>query len=69
MQRHSYFTTIQNGVNTMNEVVIVSAARTPIGTLGGTLKDIPPFELAALVVKEVVHRQCAAGLQAISNGT
>ncbi len=99
----------------MNEVVIVSAARTPIGTIGGTLKDIPPYELGALAIKEAVnragvspdvvdevimgwsrqttesaniarvssllagiseeaaaftvHRQCAAGLQAISNGT
>lgn len=99
----------------MNEVVIVSAARTAIGTIGGSLKDIPPQELGAIVIKEAmnragvkpelveevimgwsrqtteasniarvssllagiperaaaftVHRQCASGLQAISNGT
>jgi len=99
----------------MNEVVIVSAVRTAIGIIGGSLRDIPPQELGAIVVKEAVrraevdpatvdevimgwsrqtteasniarvcsllagitekaaaytvHRQCAASLQAISNGT
>ncbi len=99
----------------MNEVVIVSAVRTAIGTIGSTLRDIPPQELGAIVIREAVrraglnpttvdevimgwsrqtteasniarvcsllagipeeaaaytvHRQCAASLQAISNGT
>ncbi len=99
----------------MNEVVIVSAVRTPIGTIGGTLKDIPPQDLGGIAIREAVaragisadlveevimgwsrqtteasniarvcsllagipeeaaaftvHRQCASGLQAISNGT
>ncbi len=99
----------------MNEVVIVSAVRTPIGVIGGTLKDIPPQDLGAIAIREAiaragispdlveevimgwsrqtteasniarvcsllagipedaaaftVHRQCASGLQAISNGT
>lgn len=99
----------------MKEVVIVSAVRTPIGTIGGTLKDITPQDLGSMVIKEAVaragvsadlveevimgwsrqttetsniarvcsllagipeeaaaftvHRQCASGLQAISNGT
>jgi acetyl-CoA C-acetyltransferase len=38
------------------EVVILSGARTPIGDYGGSLKDIPPTELAAKVVKEAVAR-------------
>lgn len=38
------------------EVVVVSAARTAIGTYGGSLKDTPPTELAALVVKETLAR-------------
>ncbi|MDZ4128842.1 MAG: acetyl-CoA C-acyltransferase, partial [Hydrogenophaga sp.] len=38
------------------EVVVVSAARTAIGTFGGSLKDIPPTELGALVVKETLAR-------------
>ena len=38
------------------EVVVVSGARTAIGTYGGALKDIPPSELAARVVREAVAR-------------
>jgi acetyl-CoA C-acetyltransferase len=38
------------------EVVILSGVRTPIGDYGGSLKDIPPTELAAKVVKEAVAR-------------
>lgn len=38
------------------EVVVVSAVRTAIGTFGGSLKDIPPTQLGALVVKEVLAR-------------
>ncbi|MBC2722070.1 thiolase family protein [Desulfosporosinus sp.] len=40
----------------MQEVVIVSAVRTPIGTIGGTLKDVTPQDLGGLVVKEAVTR-------------
>ncbi|GAB6154880.1 acetyl-CoA C-acetyltransferase [Desulfosporosinus burensis] len=40
----------------MQEVVIVSAVRTPLGTIGGTLKDITPQELGGLIVKEAVAR-------------
>ncbi|PWC16666.1 acetyl-CoA C-acyltransferase [Brenneria roseae subsp. roseae] len=40
----------------LKEVVIVSAARTAIGTFGGSLKDIPAIELGALVVKEAIQR-------------
>ncbi|QEG33810.1 acetyl-CoA C-acyltransferase family protein [Bythopirellula goksoeyrii] len=38
------------------EVVVVSGARTPIGGYGGSLKDIPPSELAAKCVREAVSR-------------
>jgi len=38
------------------EVVILSAARTAIGTYGGALKDVPPTDLGAHVVKESVKR-------------
>ena len=38
------------------EVVVVNGARTAIGTFGGALKDIPPSELAAQVVREAVAR-------------
>lgn len=40
----------------MNEAVIVSAVRTPIGKHGGILKTVRPDDLAALVLSEVVKR-------------
>jgi acetyl-CoA C-acetyltransferase len=40
----------------MNEVVIVSAVRTPIGRLGGALSSVRPDDLAALVIKAAVQR-------------
>ena len=38
------------------EVVIVGGARTAIGDYGGSLKDIPPTELGARVVREALQR-------------
>lgn len=38
------------------EVVVLSGVRTAIGDFGGSLKDIPPCDLAAAVVKESVAR-------------
>ena len=38
------------------EVVILSGVRTAIGDYGGSLKDLPPTELAAKVVKEALSR-------------
>ena len=43
------------------EVVAVSAVRTAIGTFGGSLKDIPPTDLGALVVRESLARSQVAG--------
>lgn len=40
----------------MKKVVIVDACRTPIGRYGGSLKDIRPDDLAALVIKSIVER-------------
>lgn len=40
----------------MNEVVIVSAVRTPIGKIRGTLSSIRPDDLAAIVIKEAINR-------------
>ena len=40
----------------MREVVIVSAARTPIGAFGGTLKDIPTRTLGAVCIEEALKR-------------
>ncbi len=38
------------------DAVIVSAARTPIGSFGGSLKDVSTIELGALAVKAAVER-------------
>lgn len=40
----------------MKEVVIVSAARTPIGSFGGALKGIPTRKLGAIAIKGAVER-------------
>lgn len=40
----------------MREAVIVSAVRTPIGSFGGKLKDVPAVRLGAIVVKEAMAR-------------
>lgn len=40
----------------MDEIVIVSAVRTPIGKFGGALKDHSPRMLGTLVVKEAIKR-------------
>jgi acetyl-CoA C-acetyltransferase len=40
----------------MREVVVVSGVRTAIGTFGGSLKEVPPTQLAATVVREAVAR-------------
>ena len=45
----------------MKEVVIASAARTALGSFGGSLKDVPAAELGAIVIKEAIKR---AGIKA-----
>jgi len=40
----------------MDNIVITSAVRTPIGDFGGAFKNILPNELAAVVIKEAVKR-------------
>lgn len=40
----------------MENVVILSCARTPIGSYGGSLKDIPVYRLGSLVLNEAVKR-------------
>ncbi|MBI4942716.1 MAG: beta-ketothiolase BktB [Actinobacteria bacterium] len=42
------------------DVVVLSAVRTAIGKYGGSLKDTPPADLAALVTKEAVARSGVA---------
>ncbi|MEN8433357.1 acetyl-CoA C-acetyltransferase [Clostridium septicum] len=47
----------------MREVVIVSAVRTPIGSFGGSLKDVSVADLGATVIKEAVARAGIKGEQ------
>ncbi len=42
------------------EVYVVGAARTAIGTFGGTLKDTPPIDLATVAIKAAVERSGVA---------
>lgn len=42
------------------EVVVVGTARTPIGTFGGALKDVPLGELATAAVKAALNRSGVA---------
>ncbi|MCQ9616262.1 acetyl-CoA C-acyltransferase family protein [Paenalcaligenes niemegkensis] len=45
----------------MEQVVVVEACRTAIGTFGGSLKDVPPADLGATVIRGVLDR---SGLEA-----
>jgi acetyl-CoA C-acetyltransferase len=40
----------------MERVVIAAGARTPIGSFGGTLRNIPAYKLASTVLNEIVKR-------------
>lgn len=39
----------------MDEVVVVNGRRTPFGKFGGSLRDIPSFELGGLVIRSVIE--------------
>ncbi|MBM7586395.1 acetyl-CoA C-acetyltransferase [Bacillus pakistanensis] len=39
----------------MNEAVIITAKRTPIGKIGGILKDYGPEDLTAKVIRSIIH--------------
>ncbi|MGE5339442.1 MAG: beta-ketothiolase BktB [Gemmatimonadota bacterium] len=45
----------------MREVVVVSGVRTAIGTFGGSLKDVPPTQLGAIVAREALARAKVEG--------
>ena len=45
----------------MNDVLIVSAARLPIGKFGGALKDVSDWDLGTIVIAEAVKRAGAKG--------
>lgn len=49
----------------MTHAVILSACRTPIGSFGGTLKDLSAADLGAIVIREAIAR---AGVDAAAIG-
>jgi 3-oxoadipyl-CoA thiolase len=54
----------------MEDAVILAAVRTPIGRYGGSLKDVRPDDLAALVITQAVQRARvdAAGVEDVILG-
>ncbi|MDR2355292.1 MAG: acetyl-CoA C-acyltransferase, partial [Clostridiales Family XIII bacterium] len=40
----------------MGDVVVVEACRTAVGRIGGTLKSVPPEELARVVIQGILDR-------------
>ena len=40
----------------MQDIVIVSAARTAVGKFGGSIANIPATELGAIVIREAIAR-------------
>jgi len=42
----------------MREVVIISGARTAIGTFGASLKDVPAVKLGSVAIREVLRKAC-----------
>lgn len=40
----------------LNEIVAISAVRTPMGSFGGTLKDVASYDLGAVSINEAVKR-------------
>ena len=47
----------------LNEVVAISAVRTAMGKFGGTIKDIPAYDLGAVAIKGAVDRASITGEQ------
>ena len=42
--------------NSINEVVIVEAIRTPIGAYKGSLKDLSADKLGSIVIREILRK-------------
>ena len=49
----------------MREVVIVDAVRTPIGRYNGSLKDVRPDDLGAVVIKALIERNSSLNVNEI----
>ena len=40
----------------MSKAVLISAVRTPVGNYGGSLRNLPAYDISALVLNELVRR-------------
>ncbi|MFN3821833.1 MAG: acetyl-CoA C-acyltransferase, partial [bacterium] len=40
----------------LNDIVAISACRTPMGSFGGTLKDMSAYDIGSVAVREAVRR-------------
>ena len=38
----------------LSDIVAISAVRTPMGRFGGTIKDVPSYELGAVAIRAAV---------------
>lgn len=47
----------------LNDVVIISGVRTPVGAFGGTLRDVPAYDLGAHVIRRALERVGLKGEQ------
>jgi acetyl-CoA C-acetyltransferase len=45
----------------LNDIVAISAVRTPMGRFGGTLKDMPAYDLGAVAIRAALERAGIAG--------
>lgn len=51
-----------NAIN-LDDIVVISGVRTPIGRFGGTLKDVPVYDLGAHVIRHALERVGLKGEQ------
>ncbi len=47
----------------LKDIVAISAVRTPMGRFGGTMKNIPSFDIGATAIKEALNRASISGEQ------
>jgi acetyl-CoA C-acetyltransferase len=45
----------------LSDIVVIGGVRTPMGRFGGTLKDVPSFDLGATAIKEALKRAGITG--------
>jgi acetyl-CoA C-acetyltransferase len=45
----------------LKDIVAISAVRTPMGRFGGTLKDVPAYDLGAVAIRAALERAGVAG--------